>query len=156
MSPWYPGWLTSARRVAAWDQLPRGDTWHSGDGALTTQPGNQVAGTGEVIKRHDPPGPVCSASTWSPELLRPGKGPKHTPNWVCVLAKYPRTWTWAGWTWDVHEMQGLFWTVPLQSNLRPEQSRPGKHMPLWAGAKPVWSIHCVERALPTHVSRICL
>ena len=29
MSSWDPGWLTSARRVAAWDQLPRGDTWHT-------------------------------------------------------------------------------------------------------------------------------
>ena len=26
---WDPGWLTSARRVAAWDQLSRGDTRHT-------------------------------------------------------------------------------------------------------------------------------
>ena len=29
---------------------------------------------------HGQPGRVCSQSTWSPELLRPGKDTKHTPN----------------------------------------------------------------------------
>ena len=29
MSSWDPGWFTSARSVTAWDQLPRGDTWHT-------------------------------------------------------------------------------------------------------------------------------
>ena len=28
-SSWDPGWLTSARRVTAGDQLPRGDTRHT-------------------------------------------------------------------------------------------------------------------------------
>ena len=44
------------------------------------KPGNQAAGTGEVIKTHGPPGTVCSPSTWLPELLRPEKGTKCMPN----------------------------------------------------------------------------
>ena len=34
---------------------------------------------------HDPPGTVCSPSTWLPELLGPGKGTKCTPKLVCGL-----------------------------------------------------------------------
>ena len=30
----------------------------------------------------------------------------------------------------------------LQSTLEPEQCRPRKHTPVWAGANPLWSIHC--------------
>ena len=30
-------------------------------------------------------------STWSPELLEPGKGTKHMPNQVCTCVEYPRT-----------------------------------------------------------------
>ena len=37
-------------------------------------------GPGEVIKTHSSPGIVHMPSTWSPELLRPGKGTKCTPN----------------------------------------------------------------------------
>ena len=51
MSSWNPGGLTSARRVAARDQLPRGDTRHTRDGTLIAHPGNRVAGKGEVIRR---------------------------------------------------------------------------------------------------------
>ena len=43
-SSWDPGRLTSARRVAARNQLPRGNTWHTWDGSLAAYPGNQVAG----------------------------------------------------------------------------------------------------------------
>ena len=89
-SSWDPGLITSARTVTARDQLPRRVTWHTWDGALVPHPGKRVAGTGEVIKIHSPPGTVCSPSTWSPELLRPGKGTKRTPNRVCALAEYPR------------------------------------------------------------------
>ena len=79
-SSWDPGWLTATRRVAAWDQLSRGDIWHIWDSALTAHPGNQAAGTKEVIKTHGPPRTVRSPRTWSPELLRPGKCTKRTPN----------------------------------------------------------------------------
>ena len=95
-SSWDPGWLTSARRVTARDQLPRGGhTWHTWDGALAVHSGNWAAGIREVIKMHSPPGTVHSPSTWSPELLGPGKGTKCMPNWVCAFVEYPRTWTWA-------------------------------------------------------------
>ena len=126
-SSWDPGQLTSTRRVAARDQLPREDTRHTWDSALTAHPGNQASGIGEVIKMRCPPVIVHSLSTWSPELLGPGKGKKYRPNWVCAFVEYPRTQTWAAWNWEVHKTQGLLLGVPQQSNLEPEQCRPGKH-----------------------------
>ena len=60
--------------------------WHS-HGA----PRNRAAGIGEVIKTHRPPGIVNSPCTWSPELLRPGKGTKFRPNQVCAFVEYPKT-----------------------------------------------------------------
>ena len=53
--------------------------------------GNQVAKLGEAIKIHDLPGTMYLPNTCLPELLRPGKGTKPTPNRVCALAEYPRT-----------------------------------------------------------------
>ena len=38
--------------VATWDQLPRGDPWHTWNGALMVQLGNQLAGTREMIKTY--------------------------------------------------------------------------------------------------------
>jgi len=55
-SSWDPGWLTSARRVAARDQLPRRDTQHTSDGAPAAHLGNQMARTKEVIRCTAPPG----------------------------------------------------------------------------------------------------
>ena len=43
-SSWDPGQLTSARRVASRDQLPRGDTQHTWDGTPVAHPGNRAAG----------------------------------------------------------------------------------------------------------------
>ena len=40
------------------------------------------------------PQQLRSPSTWSPELLGPGKGTKCRPNWVCAFVEYPSTWTW--------------------------------------------------------------
>ena len=59
------------------------DAW---DCALTAHLGNRGARTGEVNKMNCPPGTVCSPSTQSPDLLRPGKGTKHTAHldlWPC-------------------------------------------------------------------------
>ena len=99
-SSWQPGWFTSARRVTVRDQLPRGGTLHTWDDALVAHPGNQGAGTGEVIRRtahlgecaRQAPGhlscsdlwmaqntdPTESVPLWStqepePAQLRPGK-----------------------------------------------------------------------------------
>ena len=74
---WDPGWLTSTRRIAARDQLPRRDTGHTWDGTPTAHPGNWVAGTGEVIRR-----------------TAPGE---------CVLAKHLVVW--AAQTWEGHKSQ---------------------------------------------------
>ena len=88
---WDSGLLTYARRVAARDQLLRRDTRHTCDGHARCHPGNQAAGTGEVIKRTPHLGRLCSPSTWSPELLGLGKGTKRRPNQVCAFVEYPRT-----------------------------------------------------------------
>ena len=76
-SSWDPRWLTSIRRVVARDQLPRGDTHHTWDGAPTVHSGNQASGMGEVIR--------CTFS--------PGES---------VLAK--KLVNWASWTWERHKM----------------------------------------------------
>ena len=94
-SSWDLGRLTSARRVTARDQLPRGGTQHTWGGAPTAHPGNRGAGTGEVIRCTAHLRSVRSPSTWSPELLGPGKGTKHMPNRVFAFVEYLRTWTWA-------------------------------------------------------------
>ena len=99
-SSWDPGKLTSAKRVTARDQLPRGDTWHIWDGTPTVHPGNWAAGMEAVIRHiaqlgewnYQAPGclscsdlgraqnavPTESVPLWStqepePERLRPGK-----------------------------------------------------------------------------------
>ena len=45
-TPWDSGWLTSAGRVTARDQLPRRDIRHTGDGCTRCHPGNRAAGPG--------------------------------------------------------------------------------------------------------------
>ena len=73
MSSWDPGWLISARRVAAWDQLSGGDIRHTCDDALMAHPGNWKARTGEVTKMHRPPGTVCLPSNWLPKCSDLGR-----------------------------------------------------------------------------------
>ena len=75
-SCWDPGRLKSSRRVAARDQLPRGDTQHTWDGAPAAHLGNRGAGTGEVIRCTTPPGEN-------------------------VLTKHLVAW--AAWTWEGHK-----------------------------------------------------
>ena len=150
-SSWDPGRLTSARRITTRDQLPRGDTWHTWDRALAAHPINREAGTREMIEIHRPPGTVRSPSTWSPELLGPGKGTKRMSNQVFAL------WS----TWE----------------LESEQLRPGKCTKPRAcfgkfPCRATWSLSSVDRestgavscgkcsvvhtlqALPTHASDI--
>ena len=55
-------------------------------------PGDRTAGVREVIRR-TVPGESALPSTWSPELLRPGKGTKRRSNRVCAFVEYPRTST---------------------------------------------------------------
>ena len=74
-SSWDPRWLTSARRVAARGQLPRGDTQHTWDSVPTAHPGNWVVG--------------------------PGRWEDLPPSWENVLTKHLLTW--AAWTWVGHQ-----------------------------------------------------
>ena len=124
---WHSGWSTSGRRVAARDQLPRRDTWHTWDGAPVVHPENWAAGMGEVISR-------------SLQLE------------ATVLTKHLVTW--AAQTWDGHKTQaqpslhlcGVLENLNLsgldlgsacnpgpasdssrQSKLESEQCRLGKH-----------------------------
>ena len=60
--------------------------WHS-----HCTPGNGTARTGEVIRCTAHLERVCLPSTWSPELLGPGKGTKLRPDRVCVFVEYLRT-----------------------------------------------------------------
>ena len=105
-SSWDPGWLTSTRRITVRDQLPRRDTQHTWDSALLVHPGNWAAETREVIRHSTHLGRVPLLSTRSLKLLRPGKGTKRRPNGICAFVEYPRTWTWAAKSWEVHTNQG--------------------------------------------------
>ena len=60
---------------------------------LYTQKTEQL---GQRRRRDAPPtrGWPRLPSTWSPELLGPGKGTKRRPNRVCAFGEYTRTWTW--------------------------------------------------------------
>ena len=86
-----------------------------------------------------PPSRVCLPSTWSPELLGPGKGTKCTAQ--LSLRPCGATENLAALTWEVHEMQGPLGIVPLQSTLEPEQCGPRKYTPPWAVPNPLWSSH---------------
>ena len=103
-SSWNPGWLTSARKVAAWDQLPKGETWDTWNGALMVHPRNWADGTREVIKMHGSPGTVRLPSTWSPELLGTGKGTKYRQ----ALGKFSIS--------DNHCAPSVFWRMFLFNN----------------------------------------
>ena len=151
-SSWDPGQLTSAGRVAARDQLPRGDTRHTWDSTSAVHPGNQAAGTGEVI-RH---------------IASPGES---------ALTKHLVTW--AAWTWEGHKTQAhpslRLCGVPEEPE--PEWLRPGKGTQprpalescraTWSlssvdwesthavsGANPVWPRHC-EHSPRTPVIFVC-
>ena len=71
MSSWDPGQLTLTRSVTAWDQLPRGDTGHNQNSALTKYPVVCASRAWEGHKTHNPTGSVPLRSMWEPELLRP-------------------------------------------------------------------------------------
>ena len=150
---WDPGRLTCAGRVAARDQLPRRDTQHTWEGVRTAHPENQAAGMGEVIKCTPHLKRLRLPSTWLPELLRHGKGTKHSPTESAPL-------------WSTQEPE-------------PEWLRPGKctqpkvHLrkfpcrATWrlssvdwesihaiSGANPVWPRHC-EHSPHTLVIFVC-
>ena len=78
---WDSGWLTSTEGRS---QRSAPQKTHS------TPETNQVAGMEAAIRCTPYLGKVRSRSTWSPELLGPGKGTKRRPNRVCAFVEYPR------------------------------------------------------------------
>ena len=74
---------------------PRRYTRHTWEGTPIVHPENRAAGMGEAIRCTPTWGWLRLPSTWSPELLGPGKGTKRRPNQVCTFVECPRTWTWA-------------------------------------------------------------
>ena len=129
-SPWNPGRLTSARRVAARDQLPRGDT----------PQGNQVARTGEVIRCNPPPQPGESALakhlvTWA---ARTWEGHKTQAQPSLCLCGVPESLNLSG-----LDLGRACNPGPSLDSSPAEQPgawavQTGKaHMP-WAGTNPVW------------------
>ena len=96
---WDSGQLTSAWKITSRDQFLE-ETHSTGDGRAGCYPGNPVAGIWEVRRCSPYLGRLRSPSTWSPELLGPGKGTKRRPNPSAPL-------------WSPREPE-------------PEQLRPGK------------------------------
>ena len=132
-SSWDPGWLTFTRTVTARDQLPRGDTWHTWDGAPAAHPGNWAAGKGGGDNMHCPTWGECTSqapghlscadlgraqntgrtesvplwSTWEPEpeWLRPGKCTQPRAH----FRQFPcrATWSLSSVDWEsMHDMAG--------------------------------------------------
>ena len=105
---------------------------------------------------HRPTGTVCCTSTWSPELLDPGRAQN-----TCPTKSVPLWSTWVP-LWNLNlsslhlgsaQIQCLLWKVPLQSNLEAEQGRLGNTQAV-SGGKP--SVVHTLWPLPTHSSNICL
>ena len=152
-SSWDPGQLTSARRVAVKDQLPRGDTRQTWDDTVTAPPGNRAAGTREVIRHtahlgewvHQAPGhlsclhlgraqnadptksvPLNSTQEPEPEWLRPGKCTQPRAG----FRQFPCRATWS--------LSSVDW----ESTHAMSRGKPSVAQTLWA--------------LPTHTSDIYL
>ena len=105
------------QRVVAWDQLSRGDILHTWDSALMAHWGNQAARIRKVIKMHSPPVTVRLPSTWSSELLRPGKGTKHMLNpqrlcQNCVWVSPVEVWVSSGLLQGLWVQQTWVWHKP--------------------------------------------
>ena len=84
-SSWDPGWLTYARKVTAWDQLPRGDTQHTWDSALAKHLVAWAAQTWEGHKIHSQPS-LCPCGV-----------PKNLKLRSLDLGKYMKCRAWFGW-----------------------------------------------------------
>ena len=92
-SSWNPGWLTSAKRVTVWDQLPRRDTWYTIDGVLKVH-----LGLNGLNRVGDYDVPLA---------------------WNSVVSKHLVIW--AAQTWEGHKTQAQqslrLWGVPEYLNL---------------------------------------
>ena len=116
-------------------------------------PGIWAAGTGEVMSRTAHLGRLPSPSTWSPELLGPGKGTKRRPNWACASVEDPRTWTRAAQSWEVHATRGRFRRRPRRATGQshtPERGKPGEAQALRAPPHPPGATVCRVPPSPQH------
>ena len=151
-SSWDPGWLTSARKVTARDQLSRGDTQHTWDSC-------------------------CAPRT--PSCWDGGGNKMHCPPGQCVLAKPSGHLSCSD--LGRAQNAGPTRSAPLWNTQKPEseQLRPGKYMQPRAcfgqfPCRAAWNLSSVDwesthamsggkpsvaktvQALPTHASDLCL
>ena len=92
-------WPLPHSKPSSWDR--RGDKIHSPSGETTT-------------------------STWSPELLEPGKGTKHKPNWVHAFVEYSRTLPEQLRPGKCTQPRARFRQWTNRSNIDPEKCKLGK------------------------------
>ena len=75
-----------------WQWVGQPHNWYTCNHYIPRKP-RGCDGRGD--KTYHPPGWwLCLPSTWSPELLGPGKGTKLRPNQVRTFGDNSRTWTW--------------------------------------------------------------
>ena len=98
---------------------PRRYARHTWEGTPIVHPENRAAGTGEAIRCTPTWGWLRLPSTWSPELLGPGKGTKCRPNQVCTSEDYSNTcfscWGFSSDAWWALKVFLYFREAPLQS-----------------------------------------
>ena len=148
---WDSGWSTSARRVAARDQLQKRHMAHLRRCADCI-PRKLIGRDSRGDKSQQPQSP----STWSPELLEPGKGTKCRPIQVC-LCGIPGNLNLNSLELGNALNPGPTSDSSRQSNLEPEQCRLGKHTVVSRGG--VWGWWCkpsVAETVGAHASVICL
>ena len=126
-TPWDSGWSTSARRVAARDQLPKGDTQHTWEGAPIVHPENRAVGTGEAISRslqlggnytRQAPGHLSCSYLGRAQNSGPTKS---VPLWRTGETEPEQLWT------GKCTQPRTSLRQSRQSNLEPEQCRLGNH-----------------------------
>ena len=109
-SSWDPRWLTSARSVTAWDQLPRGDIRHTWNCALVE---TEWRGPGRWVRRmaQRAPGRLSCSDLGGPQNAQPiqvcalvehlrtlsgsdlGSAWNAGPTWHSALAEHPGDWS---------------------------------------------------------------
>ena len=124
---WDSGRLTSARRVAARDQLPRRDTRHTWEKRAHSHPENQVAGTQEVIRRTPHLGETVLAThlvTWT---ARTWEGHKTQAQPSLCHCGVPKNLNLSGLDLGSAPSPGLTTDSSLAEQPRAWKCRPWKH-----------------------------
>ena len=152
-SSWYPVQLTSARRAAVRDQLPRGDTGHTWDGALAAHPG-KPSGWDGGDKMHSPPGESALAKhlvTWS---ARTWEGHKTQAQPSLCLCWVPKNLNVSGLDLGMcTQPRARFRQLPCRAACSLSSvDRDSTHAV--SGANPAWPRHC-ERSTHTPGMFVC-